>query len=193
MAHDAQDQPDPPVPSTLEPAGRRDQAATSIDDLQRLWAPWRAGYLRGEDPVEGCPFCVLPERGDDEANLILARGEHAYVICNAYPYNPGHVMAVPYQHTDDLTALAPEVAAELWELGRTAVGVLRERLHAAGVNLGMNLWRAGGAGIADHVHLHAVPRWGGDTNFVSVVGATRILPQSLDEVYAALRPGFDAA
>ena len=174
-----------------EDAARREQADLAIDDVQRLWAPWRYGYVAGDgDGIDGCPFCVLPARDDDRANLIVHRGEHAYVILNAYPYNPGHLMVVPDEHTDDVAALDEDVAAEVWHLGRRAVGVLRERMRCAGVNLGMNLWRAGGAGIADHVHLHAVPRWGGDTNFISVIGATRVLPQALDEVYDLLAPGF---
>jgi ATP adenylyltransferase len=173
-------------------AARHDQPGVATDGLQRLWAPWRFGYVAGAEPVEGCPFCVLPGRGParDRESLILHRGEHAYVIFNAYPYNPGHLMVVPYAHEADLETLAPEVAAEVWELGRRSVGVLREQLRAQGVNLGMNLGTAGGAGIADHLHLHAVPRWGGDTNFISVVGAARVLPQALDEVYERLAPAF---
>lgn len=174
-----------------EEAARREQRGVAVDDVQRLWAPWRYGYVAGDgDGIDGCPFCVLPARDDDRTSLIVHRGEHSYVILNAYPYNPGHLMVVPYDHTDDVTTLAEDVADEVWRLGRQAVGVLRDRLRCAGVNLGMNLWRAGGAGIADHVHLHAVPRWGGDTNFISVVGATRVLPQALDEVHDVLAPGF---
>lgn len=174
-----------------EDAARRAQLGIAVDDVQRLWAPWRYGYVAGAgDGIDGCPFCVLPARGDDRANLIVHRGARCYVILNAYPYNPGHLMVVPDEHTDDVTALDEDAAAELWQLGRRAVGVLRGSLHASGVNLGMNLWRAGGAGIADHVHLHAVPRWGGDTNFMSVVAATRVLPQALDEVFDMLAPGF---
>ncbi len=175
---------------TTEARARREQDGVALDEMQRLWAPWRFGYVASGEKVEGCPFCVLPARGDDAASLILHRGEHAFVILNAYPYNPGHLMVVPYEHSEDLAALPEDVAQEVWSLGRFAVGVLRERLHCAGVNLGMNLWRAGGAGIADHLHLHVVPRWGGDTNFISVVGAARVLPQALDEVYDAMLPGF---
>lgn len=165
-----------------------------VDGIQRLWAPWRSGYVAGGEPVEGCPFCVLPARGPehDRENHLLVRGEHSYVIFNAYPYNPGHVMIVPFAHLADLERLDEPTAAELWRLGRRSVTVLTERLGAEGVNLGMNLGRAAGAGIADHLHLHAVPRWVGDTNFVSVVGATRILPRALDEMYDELAPGFAA-
>lgn len=162
-----------------------DQPGVAVDDLQRLWAPWRFGYVGGRDPIEGCPFCVLPARSADRdrESLILHRGEHAYVVLNAFPYNPGHLMVVPYAHERFVTALDEATAAEMWRLGRRATGVLRLRLKAQGINLGMNLGGAAGAGIADHVHLHAVPRWGGDTNFVSVVGATRVLPRALGEVF----------
>lgn len=174
---------------------REDQRGVAVDDLQRLWAPWRAGYLGGGDRIDGCPFCVLPARGPDEdaRSLILLRGRSVFAILNAYPYNPGHLMVVPYAHEADLERLDAEVAVELFEVARRAVGLLRRRLRAQGVNLGMNLGAAGGAGIADHLHLHAVPRWSGDTNFVSVVGASRILPRALEDVYAALAPGFSDA
>jgi ATP adenylyltransferase len=171
---------------------RSDQPGIAVDDLQRLWAPWRFGYLAGDDPVVGCPFCVIPARdpADDATSLILHRGEHAFVIFNAYPYNPGHLMIVPYEHQANLEDLDVEVAGEIWELGRRTVAVLKQRVYAEGVNLGINLGRAGGAGIADHLHLHAVPRWLGDTNFISVVGASRVLPKALDELYEELAPGF---
>jgi ATP adenylyltransferase len=180
----------PPDSAPPDAAPQGDQPGVAVDDVQRLWAPWRYGYVAGKPRIDGCPFCVLPARDDDQASLILHRGEHCFVILNAYPYNPGHLMVVPFEHSDDLGALDEATAQEMWSFGRLAVRVLRERLGCQGVNLGMNLWRAGGAGIADHLHLHAVPRWGGDTNFVSVVGAVRVLPQALDEVYAALAPGF---
>jgi ATP adenylyltransferase len=171
---------------------RDDQQGVATDALQRLWAPWRFGYVAGSDPIEGCPFCVLPARDPsrDAESLILHRGERAFVIFNAFPYNPGHLMVVPYDHAADLETLDAEVAAEVWELARRSVGLLKERLRAQGVNLGMNLGAAGGAGIADHLHLHAVPRWGGDTNFISVVGAARVLPKALDELYEELAPAF---
>ena len=170
-----------------------DQDGVAVDQAQRLWAPWRSGYVKGGDPIEGCAFCVLPARGPgrDRESLILHRGAHSFVILNAYPYNPGHVMVVPDEHTDDLPGLDEATANEVWSLGRHTVGVLRTRMGAAGANLGMNLWRAGGAGIAEHVHLHVVPRWGGDTNFISVLGSTRVLPEALDEVYELLVDAYD--
>jgi ATP adenylyltransferase len=171
---------------------RQDQPGVGVEDLQRLWAPWRFGYILGDDPIDGCPFCVLPERGPerDRESLILHRGEHAYVIFNAYPYNPGHLMVVPYVHEGRLPELTAAARAEVWELGCRCVSVLEDRVGAQGVNLGMNHGAAAGAGIAEHVHLHAVPRWGGDTNFISVVGAARVLPRALEEMYDELLPGF---
>lgn len=184
-----------PTDGPASPPGERafgDQSGVAVDAAQRLWAPWRSGYVRRGDTLEGCAFCVLPARGRerDRESLILHRGEHAYVILNAYPYNPGHVMVVPDAHTDDLPGLPEPAATEMWSLARRTVGVLRERMHCAGANVGMNLWRAGGAGIADHIHLHVVPRWGGDTNFMSVLGDTRVLPEALDEIWAMLAAGF---
>ena len=192
------DDPGTPDPQAAEHVGqhlrdaRSDQRGLHTDDLQRLWAPWRFGYLVGDDPIEGCPFCVLPARDPerDRESLILHRGERAFVIFNAYPYNPGHLMVVPYVHEGELEDLDGEAATEMFELGRRSVAVLKQRVHCAGINLGMNLGAAGGAGIAEHVHLHVVPRWGGDTNFISVIGASRVLPKALEELYDQVAPGF---
>ncbi|MGH3441335.1 MAG: HIT family protein [Nitriliruptorales bacterium] len=161
-----------------------------LDGIQRLWSPWRWGYIAGGERIEGCPFCVLPERGDDRESLILRRGERCYVILNAYPYNPGHLLVVSFAHVAGLEEVDDETAAEMWGLGRRSVAVLKERLGAEGLNMGMNLGAAAGAGIAEHLHLHVVPRWVGDTNFVSIVGATRVLPRSLRELYDELAPAF---
>ncbi|MBW3659557.1 MAG: HIT domain-containing protein, partial [Actinobacteria bacterium] len=125
--------------------GRADQPGVAVEDLQRLWAPWRFGYIAGGEPVEGCPFCVLPARDPerDRESLILHRGEHAFVLFNAYPYNPGHLMVVPYAHMADLEELPDDVADEVWALGRRTVALLKSELSCQGVNLGMNLGRAG--------------------------------------------------
>ncbi len=172
---------------------RADQAGVRTDALQRLWAPWRHGYVTEDDPIAGCPFCVIPARpvAEDRASLILHRGEHAFVILNAYPYNPGHLMVVPDTHVDRLALLDRAASDELWTLTQRAVVVLEERMGCHGVNLGMNLGVSAGAGITDHIHQHVVPRWAGDTNFVSVVGSSRILPQALDETWQVLVGGFD--
>ena len=172
---------------------RHDQPGVAADQLQRMWAPWRFGYIAGDErSVEGCPFCVLParDRDRDRESLILHRGEHGYVILNAYPYNPGHLMVVPYAHEEHLEELPAAAAHELWSLGIRAVTLLKRRLHCQGVNLGINLSPAAGAGIAEHLHLHAVPRWIGDTNFISVIGAARVLPRALEEMYDELAEGW---
>ena len=174
---------------------RSDQPGVQVDRLQRLWAPWRSGYLFEDEQVEGCPFCVLPARGPehDRQSLILHREARVYVIFNAYPYNPGHLMVCPYEHVAELDELDDATSEQLWDLGRRAVAVLKERVGCDGVNLGMNLGAAAGAGIADHLHLHVVPRWVADTNFISVVGASRVLPRALEEMYDELAPGFEEA
>lgn len=169
---------------------RHDQHALDPEDLQRLWAPWRYGYIADGAPLEGCPFCVLPERDQDRESLIVHRGDEAFVICNAYPYNPGHLMVVPYEHIAELEELSEPVAQEVWQLARRAVRVLKQRLACEGVNLGVNLGHAGGAGITEHVHLHVVPRWVGDTNFIATVGSARVLPRALEEMYDQLADGF---
>ena len=163
------------------------------DDLQRLWTPWREAYVRNPDAVgAGCPFCRLPERGAqrDAESLIVHRAATAYVILNAYPYNPGHLMVVPFRHIDDYTGLTAQELHEIADLGQRAVQVLRETSGAHAFNLGLNLGVAAGAGIADHLHQHVVPRWGGDTNFMPVIGRTRVLPELLAETYARIAPAF---
>jgi ATP adenylyltransferase len=139
-----------------------------------------------------CVFCDLPAQGDDARALILARGEHCFVIMNAFPYASGHLMVVPYAHLDRLTDLTPDALAEMMELARASQQVLSDAMKPHGFNLGMNQGSAAGAGIADHLHLHLVPRWSGDTNFMPVTGDVRVMPQSLEESYALLKPGFGA-
>jgi ATP adenylyltransferase len=164
------------------------------DALARLWAPWRSAYITGDGGLEGCPFCVLAERpaDRDRESLVLHRGTAGYLVFNAFPYNPGHLMAVPYAHVGELDELDADAATELWELTRRAVRAVRERLGCDGVNFGANFGSAAGAGVADHLHLHVVPRWVGDTNFVSVVGDTRIVSRDLADLYDVLAPAFPA-
>jgi ATP adenylyltransferase len=169
--------------------------AGRLDDLQRLWTPWRMSYIRGEPrAVEGCPFCVLPagELSDEEA-LIVHRGEHAYVILNAFPYNPGHLMAVPYRHVAGYDELADDEAAEMTALCRRGVRALKACSGPQAFNIGINAGQVAGAGIAEHIHQHVVPRWGGDTNFMPIIGHTRVLPELLAETYTRLRPAFKEA
>ena len=165
----------------------------SLDALQRLWTPWRMGYIRGSArDFDGCPFCVLPGRGADadEESLIVHRGEHAYAILNAYPYNPGHLMAVPYRHVAQLEELTADELHEMADLCQLGVRALQATSGPDAFNIGMNVGSLAGAGIADHIHQHVVPRWGGDTNFMPVIGQTRVLPELLEETYQQLAPAF---
>ncbi len=159
-----------------------------------MWAPWRMAYITAEHDhgYEGpaCVFCDLPARRDDRGSLILHRGDRCYVIMNAYPYNNGHLMVVPYAHLDSLLLLDDPTLQEMTLLARRAQAVLADAMRPQGFNVGMNQGRAAGAGIADHVHLHILPRWVGDTNFMPALGDTRVMPQHLDDTYALLRPGF---
>ena len=168
----------------------------ALDSLQRLWTPWRMGYIKGEGKdLGGCPFCVLPQMGaeHDEESLILFRGENAYAILNAYPYNPGHLMAVPYRHVAGFDELTAAELHELADLSQRAVRALTEVSGPHAFNIGMNVGALAGAGIAEHIHQHVVPRWGGDTNFMPVVGQTRVLPELLEETYQRLAPAFASA
>jgi ATP adenylyltransferase len=164
-----------------------------LDGLQRLWTPWRLSYVRDPDATaRGCPFCRLPDRGPehDHESLIVCRASTVFAILNAYPYNPGHLLIVPFRHTDDFGALTPDELHEMADLSQRAVRVLRDTSGAHAFNIGMNVGGIAGAGIADHVHQHVVPRWGGDTNFMPVIGQTRVLPELLAETYARIAPAF---
>jgi ATP adenylyltransferase len=161
---------------------------------ERLWSPWRMAYVRGGgDGGGGCIFCDLPAQGEDadEGNHLLARGRLSFVLLNAYPYNPGHLMVAPYRHVGRYGDLTAAELAEMMAFAGTAIDALEEESDAHGFNLGMNLGQVAGAGIADHLHLHLVPRWGGDTNFMPVVGQTKVLPELLAETYQRLRPRFE--
>jgi ATP adenylyltransferase len=148
-------------------------------------------YIESDhETTEGCIFCDKPAAGDDEAAYILARGELAFVILNAYPYNPGHLMVAPFRHTGDLESLTAEEWADAAALLQRSVRAIREQAGPDGFNVGMNLGRVAGAGIPGHLHWHVVPRWNGDTNFMPVIGETRVLPELLADSYAKLRPLF---
>lgn len=156
------------------------------DPVDRLWAPWRAGYVTGEQRPAGCVFCDAPAAGDDRAQLILHRHPLGYLIMNRYPYNGGHLLAVPVRHVADLEALTPDEGHALVDLVRLSVRALGRAMAPDGFNVGMNLGKAAGAGIDAHLHVHVVPRWSGDTNFMPVVGDVKVLPQLLDETYRRL-------
>jgi len=161
-----------------------------------MWSPWRMAYINAEHDAapspDACVFCDLPAREDDELTYILYRGPRAFVIMNLYPYNNGHLMMVPYAHVNSLAALDEATMSELMGLAQRSQAVLSDRMRPQGFNLGINQGRAGGAGIADHIHMHLVPRWVGDTNFMPALGDVRVMPQHLDETYALLRGGFTA-
>lgn len=160
--------------------------------MDLLWTPWRREFVQGAtaDDHNACFLCTGPAAHDDRANLILLRGERAFVIMNRYPYNTGHLMIAPYAHTADLPNLDSATAQELMALVQRCVGVLQQAYQPQGFNLGMNLGKAAGAGVPDHLHMHALPRWTGDTSFLPIVGNTRALPETLDQTYARLAPLF---
>ena len=159
--------------------------------MEKLWAPWRMAYI-GVAAPPGCIFCVKPVEGQDEQNWILQRGERAFIILNAYPYNNGHLMVAPFRHTADLETLLPEEQSEIFQLTQLCVRLLRITYQPDGYNIGMNLGKTAGAGVADHLHMHIVPRWNGDTNFMPVIADTKVLPDSLDNTYQKLRAALTA-
>jgi ATP adenylyltransferase len=156
----------------------------------RLWAPWRLDYIKGPKPDE-CIFCDGAEPAGDADRYILARAEHCFVMLNAFPYNNGHLMVSPYEHVPSVEELGPPALLELMTLTQRSLAVLREVYRPEGFNIGINQGKPAGAGFDDHLHLHVVPRWGGDTNFMPVIGHTRVLPESLADSYAHLKPLFD--
>lgn len=159
---------------------------------ERLWAPWRDAYVSApKSEARGCIFCDKPQEHRDAENYILRRAERTFVILNAFPYNNGHLMVVPYEHCADLERLDPEIASEIMTAAQRCIRVLKSVLRPDAFNLGMNLGAPAGAGVADHLHLHIVPRWTGDTNFMPVVADVRVLPQALVSSYEMLRRGFD--
>jgi ATP adenylyltransferase len=161
--------------------------------MERLWTPWRRAYVGGERTVDGDLFEALVAENDDEANLILLRGEQCFVIMNLFPYNTGHLMIVPYRKVADPADLSPAEWGEMTALLARMTALLRQVLRPDGFNIGMNVGAAAGAGIPDHLHLHIVPRWVGDTNFMPVLGATKVLPELLPETYARLRQALGLA
>lgn len=163
--------------------------------MDRLWTPWRYQYIKGESGEKTgysteCIFCRLRDAGEDEKNFVVHRAQHNFIVLNIYPYTSGHLLIIPYQHTPELDAAAKETTDELMDLTKSAQSVLRAEYRPHGFNLGMNLGQAAGAGVAEHIHLHIMPRWGGDANFMSTVGETRVLPEDLRTTYERLRGKF---
>jgi ATP adenylyltransferase len=158
----------------------------------RLWSPWRLAYVTGTSTSSGCIFCDAASSADqDRASLVLVRGRAAYVILNLYPYNNGHLMVVPNRHVGSLAAATADELSEMMRLTRDAEVALTEAYDPQGINVGINIGRPAGAGVLDHVHIHLVPRWNGDTNFMSVIGHTRVLPEELGETKKRLQPIFE--
>jgi ATP adenylyltransferase len=155
--------------------------------MDHLWTPWRYAYVSSTEKTGGCVFCDAPKENDDAKTLIVHRGEYCFVILNAYPYTPGHVMIVPYAHLDELQKLPSAAATEMMALSQRMETVLRQLYRPDGINLGMNIGKAAGAGIAGHIHMHVLPRWVADANFVSVVGETRVLPEVLEVTWRRMR------
>jgi ATP adenylyltransferase len=153
--------------------------------LNRLWTPWRMAFIQGEKPRE-CLFCRIAREDDDRKNLILYRGQHNFVLLNAYPYTSGHLMVAPYAHVGNLDDLDGATTSEMMELAKRAIRALRKGERAEAFNVGVNLGAAAGAGLIDHAHLHVVPRWQGDSNFMPVVGDVRLIPETLDVTYDKL-------
>ncbi len=155
------------------------------DEWDRLWTPHRMAYIKGENkpthtgPGDECAFCVAPSI-EGESSLVVARGDHVYAVLNLYPYNAGHLMVCPYRHVADYTELEPAEVAELATYTQSAMSALRRASAAQGFNIGMNQGSIAGAGIAGHLHQHVVPRWGGDTNFMPVIGHTKTMPELLE-------------
>ena len=165
--------------------------------MEHLWSPWRMAYLRKDAADEqpgptGCIFCDLPAGGDDTAGLIVQRGTHAYVVLNKYPYNNGHMLIVPYAHVPSLEQLDEPTLTELMRLTNQTLAALRQMYNPQAFNIGANLGAAAGAGVADHVHLHVVPRWAGDTNFMTSVNDVRVIPEDLQETYRLARANWPA-
>jgi ATP adenylyltransferase len=158
--------------------------------MKHLWSPWRLEYLT-EPRKEGCIFCRAIAGSDDRESLVLWRGEHAFLILNRYPYNNGHLMVVPYAHVASFEELDAATLTELMVLMNRALAALRQAMEPDGFNLGANLGHVAGAGVADHVHLHVVPRWAGDTNFMPIVGDMRVVPQTWQQTYDQVRAALE--
>jgi len=153
--------------------------------LKRLWAPWRLEYIQSADELEGCVFCRAAETSDDEG-LVVHRGKHGFALLNKYPYAAGHLMVAPYRHESEFGELSADEVVEVHRLAAAGLGALAQSMRPQGFNLGWNLGRVAGAGVLDHVHLHVVPRWAGDTNFMPVLADVKVLPETLADTRGKL-------
>ena len=159
----------------------------NLNAMEYRFTPWRNAYIQRAGKHRGCIFCKALKQKDDRKALIVHRGKHCFIMLNAYPYNSGHVMVVPNQHLDQLQKLPPAAAHEMIELSQRVEAALRKAYKARGINLGMNIGDSAGAGVIGHIHMHVLPRWTGDTNFLTTVGDARTLPETLDQTYQKLK------
>lgn len=159
-------------------------------NMKHLWSPWRMTYITGEKQVDGCVFCHAQTLENGPESLIVHREARAYVILNRFPYTSGHLMVLPFTHVSTLAELDPATRAQMMELTTRVTGILDQVYHPQGFNIGINQGAAAGAGIAAHLHIHIVPRWNGDTNFMTAVGETRVLPESLAETWQRVRAAW---
>ncbi|MGN0063137.1 MAG: HIT family protein [Nocardioides sp.] len=172
-----------------------DDSTPHPDGLERLWTPYRMAYIRGEELAKqqeepGCPFCRIPTMDDREA-LVVRRGEHCYAVLNLHPYNPGHLMVIPYRHVSELEDLTDEESRELMSMTQTAIRAVKTISNPRALNVGLNLGSAAGGSLAAHLHQHVVPRWVGDANFITVTGNTKVIPQLLAETRDLLAEAWD--
>ena len=158
--------------------------------MDHLWTPWRSTYMKEQKDKANCVFCEAAAGTEDAKTLVLYRGEFCFVILNRYPYTSGHLMIAPYRHVSRLTAVDEATTAEMMQLVRKAEAVLQSVYSPDGLNLGMNLGEAAGAGIEQHIHMHALPRWRGDANFMTSIGDTRIIPETLEDTYRKVREAW---
>lgn len=158
--------------------------------MKKLWAPWRIEYIR-QMKEDGCIFCEKQQKDDDREMLILERGEFSFVLMNLYPYNNGHLMIAPYEHVDDSLLISPETKSEIMALTDKSMVILKKLMNPDGFNFGANFGSSAGAGIEEHIHYHLVPRWQGDTNFMPIMGHTKVIVHGLQESYDELKPEFD--
>ena len=160
--------------------------------MDRLWSPWRYKYISQAESAEGCIFCDKPAAGNDQEHLVVYRGSHCFVMLNLYPYTAGHMMVAPYAHVGSLEEADDAATAELMALTKRAQRILRDVYKAQGYNIGMNIGAAAGAGVVGHIHMHVLPRWTGDANFMTTVGETRVIPEALATTYEKLQRAFAA-
>lgn len=159
--------------------------------MDHLWSPWRYAYVTKSGKTSGCVFCDAAEdQARDDENFVLCRGQHVFALLNIFPYTAGHLMVAPYSHVPDLTSTAVEALQEMTIITQKAEGILRDIYNAPGYNIGMNVGASAGAGVAGHIHMHVLPRWPGDVNFMTAIGETRVLPEDLRTTFEKLAPRF---